>query len=330
MKGAPITEGHHGMINPDNVKQHRVGHVSEDVTHGDRLVDAVLVIEDRATINRVNAKELVEISAGYSMDVEFTDGEYEGKRYDAIQRNIRYNHVALLPKDKARGGNELCLRLDSKDDNGTAIAVHLDSKDTGTPVDDNPKTKEIAMKKITIRLDGVDYEVEVPEVLASNFSASISKLQKEHTKTVERLDSLQGELDAAKQANTDLQTKYEADTNPQNIEKAVTARVKLVQDCKKLHPEIKADGKDDKELKLEALEKAGLERTRFDGKSDGYIDGFFYSKLETSPAASGKTPSVGVSPAPEVREDGKPERTAEQARADMIKRGQEAYLGEVK
>ena len=38
-----------------------------------------------------------ELSVGYFHDVEWTPGEWRRQRYDAIQRNIRANHLALVP-----------------------------------------------------------------------------------------------------------------------------------------------------------------------------------------------------------------------------------------
>lgn len=51
-----------------------------------------------------------ELSAGYRCQYELTSGEYEGEHYDAIQRNIIYNHIALV--DEGRMGSE-CRVMDS-------------------------------------------------------------------------------------------------------------------------------------------------------------------------------------------------------------------------
>ena len=46
-----------------------------------------------------------DLSAGYRCDYEITSGEYKGQHYDAIQRNIRYNHIALV--DEGRMGSDV-------------------------------------------------------------------------------------------------------------------------------------------------------------------------------------------------------------------------------
>lgn len=53
--------------------------------------DAVTVME------RLRKGEAVEVSTGYFAEVEATTGTYNGKKYTGIARNIRPDHLALLP-----------------------------------------------------------------------------------------------------------------------------------------------------------------------------------------------------------------------------------------
>ena len=39
---------------------------------------------------------LKELSLGYNLDLDETPGEWEGQPYDAVQRNIVINHLALV------------------------------------------------------------------------------------------------------------------------------------------------------------------------------------------------------------------------------------------
>ena len=57
-------------------------------------------------------KDLIEngkkdLSMGYFCDYDLTPGTYKGQHYDAIQRNIRGNHVALV--DEGRMGKDVCV-----------------------------------------------------------------------------------------------------------------------------------------------------------------------------------------------------------------------------
>ena len=46
-----------------------------------------------------------ELSLGYLCDYELSEGEFNGQKYDAIQRNIRGNHIALV--NKGRMGSDV-------------------------------------------------------------------------------------------------------------------------------------------------------------------------------------------------------------------------------
>ena len=43
------------------------------------------------------------MSLGYNLDLIEEPGEWNGEKYDAIQTNIRINHLAIV--DKARAGS---------------------------------------------------------------------------------------------------------------------------------------------------------------------------------------------------------------------------------
>jgi hypothetical protein len=52
-----------------------------------------------------------QLSPGYECKLFLQEGTYKGEKFDAIQIDRRYNHVAIC--DKARGGSDLKLNLDS-------------------------------------------------------------------------------------------------------------------------------------------------------------------------------------------------------------------------
>lgn len=112
LRGAPLTVGHPGLVRSDNWKQLAVGHVSDDVKPAGSFVSSHVRVQDKGVVEQVEKKDLVELSCGYTCDVDHTPGEWNGEKYDARQINIRYNHVALGPKDFGRAGNEVKLRMD--------------------------------------------------------------------------------------------------------------------------------------------------------------------------------------------------------------------------
>lgn len=137
--GAPVTVGHPPQgVTPANWAQESKGHIVEGTIRKDGThVAAALTVQDGATIARVDSGELCELSLGYSVDYDPTPGEYQGQRYDGVQRNIRGNHVALLPKGAGRAGPDCALRLDSN----SAVLDELPSN-AGRPAEQAGKVPE--------------------------------------------------------------------------------------------------------------------------------------------------------------------------------------------
>jgi hypothetical protein len=90
-----------------------VGHVGDDVRPAGEFVAVSVLVQDAAEVAMVDAGTRRELSCGYTCDVDPTPGTTPaGEAYDAVQRNIRYNHVALGPSGWGRAGSECALRLD--------------------------------------------------------------------------------------------------------------------------------------------------------------------------------------------------------------------------
>lgn len=118
LNSAPVTKLHpDDMVSADNYHQVTRGHVAEGSimpSEDAQLLLTTLVIQDAELVSLVLNDEYCEISPGYTCDVEFVSGEWEGLKYDAIQRNIRYNHIAVGPSGWGRSGSEVSIRFDSK------------------------------------------------------------------------------------------------------------------------------------------------------------------------------------------------------------------------
>ena len=123
-KGRPIIITHDaGLVTTDNVKENAIGTIlTEGYRSGDD-VRAEIIIHDTVGMKKAGLKEL---SLGYNLDLEETPGEWNGQHYDAIQRNIRINHLALVAE--ARAGEQARLNIDSRDKTnllkGGKVMVH--------------------------------------------------------------------------------------------------------------------------------------------------------------------------------------------------------------
>ena len=111
-KGKPVVITHDaGLITKDNVAQNQIGTILSDGKRDGDDVRAEIVIHDTDAMKDCKFKEL---SLGYNLDLDETPGIWNGQRYDAIQRNIRINHLALVRE--ARAGEQARLNIDSRDD----------------------------------------------------------------------------------------------------------------------------------------------------------------------------------------------------------------------
>ena len=113
---APLTVGHVAQVTPENWGAVAVGHVVGTPKADGNFLAADCVIARHDAIEKVTNGALKELSCGYEVELDPTPGTTpDGQRYDAIQRKIRGNHVALLPEGAGRAGPDVKLRMDSKD-----------------------------------------------------------------------------------------------------------------------------------------------------------------------------------------------------------------------
>jgi uncharacterized protein len=177
----PVTVEHPpGLLDASNTKRYAVGTCDAPARDGDR-VRARLLLTDAAGVEAAEGGK-AQISCGYTCDLDFKVGEFEGKRYDAIQRNVRGNHVALV--DVGRAGPEIRLRLDTSD------SMVLESE--------SPKKESLGLRgeKMTkLKLDGV--EVEVADPIASVVTSEFAKRDAASIEAKKAFEVLQAKADAS-------------------------------------------------------------------------------------------------------------------------------------
>lgn len=242
--GKPITVGHKAMVNAGNAAQVQpIGTVLTGGRQDGNDIVADVVIYDLPTSAR-------ELSCGYQLDLDETPGTTpDGKHYDAIQRNIRYNHVAVVPRGRA-GVARLNMDGDQIDD-------------------DEGETQNMSMTKV--RTDsGIEYDA-APEV-----KVYVEKLLQERKDEKAAADKLQAKYDAVL---SDLEKEKKAhkddiDKKDAELADAVKARVDMLQVAQK-HGIEQADSMSDKEIKIAIIHSVRGDSFSLDGKSDEYINAAF-------------------------------------------------------
>lgn len=251
----PVTMEHPPqMVDADSWKSTAIGQTGEDVVRDGEYVRVPLLLMDGEAINVVSDGTKKELSMGYTAEIEIADGTTpDGERYDAIQRNLRMNHLAVVAK--ARGGSEL--RIGDTRNHGA-----VDMAD--------------AIKTRTVLVDGLPIEttdagaqaIEKLQGQVKDAEQKVQAAEAEHNKTIEAKDA---EL-AKKDAKIDeLQSKV---LDESALDERVAQRADLITKAKRMVDGLETDGKSDSDIR-KAVVVSKLGDSRVEGKSQAYIDASF-------------------------------------------------------
>ena len=114
LKNVAVTDKHpqEMFIRPYNSQRLMVGFVcGEPRIEQDYYLSSEIILTRQDIIDSVIQKfqsgENQEVSAGYSASIQEAQGNYNGEKYNAIQTDIVFNHVAMV--DIGRAGKEVRL-----------------------------------------------------------------------------------------------------------------------------------------------------------------------------------------------------------------------------
>lgn len=280
----PLTNNHPpGLIDSETAEMYQVGMTGETVkVVDDKYLEVTCVFTNkRAIADAANGK--VEVSPGYVCELDWTPGVYDGEEYDAVQKNIRYNHLAQVKKGRS----------------GPDVRLHLDSED-GIQIDPNEEKETVKMK---IKLDGKEFEVadelgkaiellqkrpaseelETVKQDAAEKAAALASATKAKEEAEARADGLKSEVEKIKKERTD--------SAPADLRALVKERLALEKVAEAAGVE-KFDSLDDIELK-KAVIKAVSPEAVMDGKGEDYINARFDVAAESLSASDEKAKSLG-------------------------------------
>ncbi len=75
--------------------------------YGEEKIKGNIKIHSTYLMDKIDNQGIKELSGGYRADHDFTPGIYKGQKYDAIQKNIDFNHVAVV--DLGRMGSTVAV-----------------------------------------------------------------------------------------------------------------------------------------------------------------------------------------------------------------------------
>ena len=122
LQDVPVTDKHpeEVFVRPYNWKKLAVGFVpGKPEIDQDYYLSSELVISDQNMIDAVCRKfksgQDQQVSAGYSANIIEEKGEWNGEPYDSVQRDIQFNHCALVDVGRAGSDVKLIWPEDKKD-----------------------------------------------------------------------------------------------------------------------------------------------------------------------------------------------------------------------
>jgi hypothetical protein len=226
----PVTYDHPpSLLDSTNTKLYQTGYSGSKVHYSNGFVEVCLTITDADSIEKINRGDATELSAGYKVDYDPTPGVTpEGEAYDGIQRNIRVNHIAVVPRGRA--GPEVRLLLDRMDA-ADAVAIDPDfplARPAQSPTNPSPRMA-------TVKLDGL--EIELPSDAATAVQSYVRDLERRvdaakatETELRTALDSVQSDLKASSQEKADAEGRADAlKERVDELESATGARLDTAQ-----------------------------------------------------------------------------------------------------
>ena len=303
----PVTNEHPSeLLTADNAKQYAVGSVSESVVPEGDKVRAVLMITDASAIEALDAGKS-ELSCGYTADVVQETGVWQGQPYDAIQRNIRGNHVALV--DAGRAGPACSIRMDAA---GAAqeipmgdVMIELGGSQYSVPAEMVAEfVKQVEAKGLKPMMG--DAKPDAAQAASAEMAAVKADAQR-------KLDALQARLDG-------LQSEASAKALREKITSEIREDIAVTETAKRFDAQVsESDSTEVKRRKIIAKIDPSI---KLDGKSPEYVGGL----LDALVLARGE--QVAASPrSGSLRLDGKGgnEDPAEAARKEMEDRFANAH-----
>ena len=304
----PVTNDHPSdLLTADNAKQYAVGSVSDAVTPDGDKVRAALMITDAAAIAALDAGKS-ELSCGYTADVVQEAGVWQGQPYDAVQRNIRGNHVALV--DAGRAGPACAIRMDAA---GAAqeipmgdVMIELGGSQYSVPAEMVAEfVKQVEAKGLKPMMGDAK-----PAAAAQAASAEMAAVKADAQR---KIDALQARLDG-------LQSEASAKAMREKIASEIREDIAVTELAKRFDAQVsESDSTEVKRRKIIAKIDPSI---KLDGKSPEYVGGLLDALVLARGEQIAASPRAGT-----LRLDGKDgnEDPAEAARKEMEDRFANAH-----
>lgn len=257
--GKPMTNDHPSEpVTAETWKRDAIGAIGEEVIRDGDYIRVPLIMMDAAAIEDYKAGKR-ELSMGYEADIEFVDHA----DYDAIQKNIRINHIALVDKGRA-GGAKI----------GDAGGQKTNGQSQKTEV--KPMTKKVKFGDVTIEVS--EQAAEAIEALTEQLKTAKEEAKAAADAKDKELAEKDGEIEKLK-GNSMTADKLDA---------AIAERVAIIADAKKI-ADLDYSKKSPADIRRAAV-AAVIGDDKLKDKSDAYVEARFDVLLDTASKQQEKQP----------------------------------------
>lgn len=289
-KGKPVIITHNaGVVNKDNVADEIIGTILGNGYKDGKDVRAEIIIHETEKLKSCGLRAL---SLGYNLELDETPGEWHGEHYDAVQRNIEINHLALVAE--ARAGDNARLNLDKKDKNGGEKMGRKHRRSDGEPMDpvvleeainafkarkeseENEQAKQDAAKKrfgfFRKKKDGNDLAKKLPDDVEVKKEVEVEKeppTVEERVDSVKRRRDKRDEQDEPRDTRAAMEMIAEQDEDIDELLKIIEEMsAKKNQDADDFEDDIPEDLTENEEEDYSEFEDADEEEDDFDEDED--------------------------------------------------------------
>ena len=291
----PMTNDHPGEdVTADNWKQYAIGQTGDEVLRDGEKIRVPLVMMDRAAIDDFKAGKR-ELSMGYRAMLDWSSGVTEdGLEYDAVQRNLRMNHVALVSKGRASNA-----RI------GDRTALNSPTpKPEGHPMADN--LRKVMVDGLSV--ETTDQGAEAISKLQSSIADAEKKVTDAEARHAEALKAKDKELATRDAEIEKLKSQV---LTADALDKRVAERAELISTAKAIH-DADYSGMEDAAIRA-AVVKAKVGEDKVKGQSEAYIDARFDVLAEDLKAGKGDAVRKAL-----ADKSGTPVADADTAYADYV------------
>lgn len=249
--GKPMTNDHPSeSVTAETWKRDAIGAIGEEVMRDGDYIRVPLIMMDAAAIADYKAGK-TELSMGYDADIEFVDHA----DYDAIQKNIRINHIALV--DKGRAGDAKIGDAGGQKNNGQSQKTEVKTM-----------TKKVKFGDVTIEVS--EQAAEAIEALTEQLKQAKEEAQASADAKDKELAEKDGEIEKLK-GNSMTADKLDA---------AIAERVAIIADAKKI-ADLDYSKKSPADIRRAAV-TAVIGDAAITGKSDAYVEARFDVLLDAA------------------------------------------------